>query len=99
MTNHSDIADLAGKLAQLAERLAAGCIESTSSVVPESSRVLLSVEEAAHRLGIGRTTAYYLIRSGDLDSVRVGRLRRVHVDAINAYAARLVAQAKSETAA
>jgi excisionase family DNA binding protein len=99
MSTQSDIADLLGKLAQLAERLAAGNIESMSSIVPESSRLLLSVEEAAHRLGIGRTTAFYLIRSGDLDSVRVGRLRRVHVDAINAYVARLVAQAKSEIAA
>jgi excisionase family DNA binding protein len=96
MSTQSDIADLLGKLAQLAERLAAG---NMSSIVPESSRLLLSVEEAAHRLGIGRTTAFYLIRSGDLDSVRVGRLRRVHVDAINAYVARLVAQAKSEIAA
>ena len=96
MSSQSDFADLAGKLAQLAERLAAGNTESTSSVAPESPRVLLSVEEAAHRLGIGRTTAFCLIRAGALASVRIGRLRRIHVDAVNAYAARLVEQAKSE---
>jgi len=55
-------------------------------------RLLLTVEEAAARLGIGRTTTWSLVRSGDLDSVRIGRLRRVHVDAIAAYAARLSAK-------
>jgi excisionase family DNA binding protein len=54
-------------------------------------RVLLTVEEAAQRIGIGKTKAYELVKSGALKSVLIGRLRRVHVDAINAYAARLVA--------
>ncbi|MFF7641498.1 excisionase family DNA-binding protein [Streptomyces canus] len=51
--------------------------------------VLLKVEEAARRLRIGRTTCYALIRSGELESVPVGRLRRVPVDAPAAYVARL----------
>ncbi len=54
-------------------------------------RVLLTVEEAAERLGIGKTKAYSLVKSGALHSVLIGRLRRVHVDSINEYAARLVA--------
>jgi excisionase family DNA binding protein len=50
---------------------------------------LLTVEEAARRLQIGRTTCYSLIRTGELESVPVGRLRRVPADAIPEYVARL----------
>jgi excisionase family DNA binding protein len=52
-------------------------------------RLLLTVDEAAEQLGIGRTTAWSLIRSGALESVQIGRLRRVHTDAVAAYAAHL----------
>jgi excisionase family DNA binding protein len=51
--------------------------------------VLLKVEEAARRLQIGRTLCYRLISSGELESVPVGRLRRVPVEAVHEYAARL----------
>ncbi|MGW0839415.1 helix-turn-helix domain-containing protein [Streptomyces sp. NPDC002787] len=51
--------------------------------------VLLTVEEAARRLRIGRTTCYALIRTGELESVPVGRLRRIPVDAPARYVARL----------
>jgi excisionase family DNA binding protein len=53
-------------------------------------RVLLTVEEAAKQLGIGKTKAYQLVRSGDLGSVQIGRLRRIRRDAVAAYAAQLV---------
>ena len=59
---------------------------------PTPTRLLLTVDEAAERLGIGRTTAWSLVRSGDLESVQIGRLRRVHVDTVAAYAADLVAK-------
>lgn len=51
--------------------------------------VLLTVEEAARRLRIGRTTCYALIRSGELESVPVGHLRRVPAEAVPEYVARL----------
>ncbi|MFD3569697.1 excisionase family DNA-binding protein [Streptomyces sp. NPDC058667] len=50
---------------------------------------LLTVEEAARRLRIGRTLCYRLIGSGELESVPVGRLRRVPPDAVNDYVTRL----------
>ncbi len=62
---------------------------------PHSVRVLFTVEEAAHQLGIGKTTAYALVRSGALQSVRIGRLRRIHADSIADYAARLVSNASA----
>lgn len=40
-------------------------------------RHLLTVEEVAQRLGIGRSLAWRLVREGQLPSVRLGRLVRV----------------------
>ncbi|GIG57755.1 hypothetical protein Lfu02_21270 [Longispora fulva] len=39
--------------------------------------LLLTVEEAAGLLRIGRTNVYALIKTGELKSVPVGRLRRI----------------------
>jgi excisionase family DNA binding protein len=50
--------------------------------------VLLTVEEAARCLRIGRTTCYALIRTGELESLTIGGLRRVPADAPAAYLAR-----------
>ena len=44
-----------------------------------NERLLLTGEEAAQRLGIGRTLAWQLVRDGQLPSVRLGRLVRVPV--------------------
>jgi excisionase family DNA binding protein len=52
---------------------------------------LLSVEDAAQRLSIGRTTMYTLLKDGQINSVRIGRLRRVPAEALTAYTARLAA--------
>lgn len=49
--------------------------------------LLLTVEEAARRLGIGRTIAYGLVATGHLESVKIGRLRRVPVDALSRFVA------------
>jgi excisionase family DNA binding protein len=53
---------------------------------------LLTVEQAAKRLSIGRTTMFALLKSGDILSVRIGRLRRVPVRALDAFAAQLAQQ-------
>lgn len=55
-------------------------------------RRMLSVEQAAEALGIGRTTTYALVKSGQLESVLIGRLRRIPADAIDAYTTRLEAE-------
>jgi excisionase family DNA binding protein len=64
---------------------------------PMPERVLLTVAEAAERLHIGKTKTYALVKAGEIESVLIGRLRRVHVDAINAYAARLVVKQQRST--
>jgi excisionase family DNA binding protein len=57
--------------------------------VEADDRLLLTVQEAARRLGIGRSLMYELIASGAVRSVRVGRLRRIPSDALGSYIASL----------
>jgi excisionase family DNA binding protein len=45
--------------------------------------LLLSVEEAARSLSIGRSKAYELIAAGDLEAVHIGRSTRVPVCALH----------------
>lgn len=54
--------------------------------------VLLTVEEAARRLKIGRTLCFRLIGTGELESVPIGRLRRVPTAAVDEFVARLRAE-------
>lgn len=56
-------------------------------------RVLLTAEEAADSLKIGRCKVYDLIRSGELESIKIGRLRRIPVDSLHAFARRLLEEA------
>ncbi|WP_232828842.1 helix-turn-helix domain-containing protein [Kribbella monticola] len=58
--------------------------------------LLLTVEEAAQRLGIGRTTVFGLIKSGELESVPLGRLRRIPTECINEYIDRLRIKARAD---
>lgn len=90
--------EIAGLLGRLAELIAP---EHQAPPEPRSlpERVLLTVEEAAEQLGIGRTLMYQLVRTGEVESVRIGRLRRVPTVAIHDYTARLVTDTRTSTAA
>lgn len=61
----------------------------------EPAPVLLTVEEAARCLRVGRTTCYALIRAGELESLTIGGLRRVPADAPAAYLARRRAEQRA----
>lgn len=58
---------------------------------PPLGRLLLTVEEAGAAIGVGRSLMYELIARGDIQTVRVGRLRRVRPEALLEYVARLSA--------
>lgn len=60
-------------------------------------RTMLTVEQAAETIGIGRTTMFALLKSGDVESVLIGRLRRVPVSAIDGYLSRLTAEQHGTT--
>jgi excisionase family DNA binding protein len=52
--------------------------------------MLVTVEEAAEILRIGRTTAYELVMGGKLQSVKVGRRRLVVRQGIQRYVSELL---------
>jgi len=69
-------------------------IERTTAAV-----LLLTVEDAAQRLSIGRTTMYSLISAGAIQSVTIGRLRRIPSECLDEYISSLRASGQPETAA
>lgn len=63
-------------------------IHDTTTVTAESTpegKLLLTVEEAANKLGIGRTVMYRLVSSGAVESVTLGRLRRVPSECLDEF--------------
>jgi excisionase family DNA binding protein len=52
-------------------------------------QLLFRPDEAAQRLGIGRTKVYELMASGELRSVKIGAARRVSATALAAFVAAL----------
>ncbi|QGN46359.1 excisionase family DNA-binding protein [Micromonospora sp. WMMC415] len=56
---------------------------------------LLTIEEAARRLGIGRTTMYALVKAGQVRTVTIGRLRRVPTFCLDEYVRNLLAEPTS----
>lgn len=59
--------------------------------MPATEKLLLTPEEAAYALGVGRSTLFELMNSDALESVKIGRSRRVPVAALAAYVERLQA--------
>ena len=55
-------------------------------------RQLLTAEEVAEILHIGRSKVFALMRSGELQSIKIGRLRRVPVNSIHEFTVRLSAE-------
>ena len=61
-------------------------------------KLLLTPEEAAFTLGIGRSQVYVLLRAGALGSVRIGGSRRIPVTAIQEYVAELATKKQRSAA-
>jgi excisionase family DNA binding protein len=53
------------------------------TIPPE--RILYTSEEAAAALGIGVTKVKTLIRSGEIRSLKIGRLRRITVSSLREF--------------
>lgn len=51
--------------------------------------VLLTIEETCTALSLGRTTVHFLIKSGDIRAVRIGRRVLVPRDELERYVAAL----------
>ena len=67
--------------------------ETAANTVPQQQRpksldqypLLLTIPEIAEILGVGRSTAYSLIHSGQIKSIRVGRLIKVPKTALEQF--------------
>ena len=58
---------------------------NSSAPDEDMQRLLLTVSEAVRRLGIGRSLLYELMANDDVESIHVGRLRRIPADALVTY--------------
>jgi len=59
-------------------------------------QLLVTPEEAARRLSVGRTTIYELMSSGELQSVNIGRCRRVPVSSLSTFVSNLIGDVTAE---
>lgn len=55
------------------------------------AKLLLTPLEAAATLGIGRTTMFKLLLSGEIPSIKVGRMRRIPITALNEWVSNQIA--------
>lgn len=86
---------MAAKKATATKKTAAKSSRSSKTMIPrgrlnspELAKVLLTVEEAAYKLSVGRGKVYVLMNRGELRYITVGRIRRIPVDAISEFVAR-----------
>jgi excisionase family DNA binding protein len=61
----------------------------------DGSRRLYSALEAARLLGVGRTYMFHLIATGQVESVEIGKLRKIPSEALDEYIDRLRAEQTS----
>lgn len=64
----------------------------------ESARRLFTTDETAHRINVGQTKMFELIRTGEIESVKIGRARRIPAEAVEAYIQRLRAVSGGDAA-
>ncbi|MBK7624164.1 MAG: helix-turn-helix domain-containing protein [Kineosporiaceae bacterium] len=60
-----------------------------TDIADHQPRLLLTIPQAAARLGVGRSTMYGLVLDGAVESVTIGRLRRIPADALPRFLATL----------
>ncbi len=92
-----------GSLVGLVRLSNAASVDAESNIGPENPStqadrspasppaLLLTIEEAAERLQVGRCTMQALLLSGEVQSFKIGRLRRVPPAALEAYIRRRMA--------
>ena len=65
-----------------------------SNIVQER---LLSIEETCEILGISRATLFRMLKTGDLPSVHLGRLRKIPLSGVQEYMRTLMVEARAGT--
>ena len=62
---------------------------TADAIGTKPAKLLLAPEEAAEVLSIARTRVYQLMRAQEIRSVKIGKVRRIPVAALQAYVERL----------
>ena len=73
--------------------------EANPSSRGDATLVGLTVAEAARRIGMGRTKLYEYVASGEIASVKIGRLRRIPAEAVGEFLASRLQPTDFDTAA
>ena len=71
---------------------AAGLTATNDRELDTASQLLLTVDQAARRLGVGRSLMYELLTAGEVGSIHVGRLRKVPARALEEYVERRLSE-------
>lgn len=64
---------------------ATGPAQPAISAQPSPEPLLLTVAQAAQRLGISRSLLYELLAADEIESITIGRLRRIPAEALTTY--------------
>ncbi|MFF5201746.1 helix-turn-helix domain-containing protein [Micromonospora parva] len=63
-----------------------------------SDPLLLTVEESAQKARISRAKMFQLLKAGEIESVKIGRSRRIPAEALGAYVDRLRSEQRQAVA-
>ncbi|MDP9333541.1 MAG: helix-turn-helix domain-containing protein [Actinomycetota bacterium] len=55
----------------------------------DGQQLLLTIPQAAHRLGVGRSTVYELTARGELEVVHIGRCARIPIASVDVFVERI----------
>jgi excisionase family DNA binding protein len=71
-------------------------ISTETVILPAPQKLLLTVDEAADVLSLGRTYVYHLVMCNKIASVKLGRKRRIPVSALQDFISQQIALYKTE---
>lgn len=74
-----------GAASTMSTESASTAFDGAAGILP----MVLTIEQAAKVLGVGRTLMYGLVMNGEVESVTIGRLRRIPSEALSEYVNRL----------
>jgi excisionase family DNA binding protein len=72
-------------------------MDETEDAMTQGSKLLYTVPEAADEMAIGRSKLYELIEAGMLETVRIGRARRIPAEALRNYVEGLRSEQRAST--
>jgi excisionase family DNA binding protein len=69
--------------------LARSVVTGNAAQAASPEPLVYSVEQAADLLGVGRTFMFHLLATGEIESFKIGKRRKIARDALHSYINRL----------